>query len=65
MDASNNKIGKWTDQIMLYCFHYDETSGKYTLAIVRLMQVGAVLTMAGLGTFWFVMFRREHHGHKL
>jgi hypothetical protein len=29
------------------------------------MQVGAVLTMAALGTFWFVMFRREHHGHKL
>jgi hypothetical protein len=31
------------------------------LAVVRLMQVGAVLTMAALGTFWFVMFRREHH----
>jgi protein SCO1 len=61
MDASGNKIGALTDQLMLYCFHYDETSGKYTLAVVRLMQVGAVLTMAALGTFWFVMFRREHH----
>jgi protein SCO1/2 len=65
MDASNNKIGNWPDQLMLYCFHYDESSGKYTLAITRLMQVGAVLTMAALGTFWFVMFRREHQGHKL
>ncbi len=66
INASGNKIGNIiSNEFLLFCFHYDETSGKYTLAITRLMQVGAVLTMAALGTFWFVMFRREHHGHKL
>jgi protein SCO1/2 len=58
-EASGNKIGSLTDQLLLYCFHYDETSGKYSLMVMRLVQLGGILTMAALGTFWFVMARRE------
>jgi protein SCO1/2 len=58
-EASGNKIGSLTDQILLYCFHYDETTGKYSLMVVRMVQVGAVMTLMGLGAFWFTMFRRE------
>ena len=38
-------------------FHYDPTSGKYSLMVVNLMKIGAVLTIAMLGAFWFVMSR--------
>ena len=62
-EASGNKIGTLTDQILLYCFHYDELSGmyKYSHAVIRLVQLGGVLTLMGLGSFWFAMFRRRRH----
>jgi protein SCO1/2 len=60
-EASGNKIGTLTDQILLYCFHYDEVSGlyKYSHAVILLVRGGGVLTLLGLGAFWFVMFRRR------
>jgi protein SCO1/2 len=57
-EASNNKIGGITDRILLYCFHYDPTSGKYSFRIIQAMQLGGVLTMGALGVFWFAMARR-------
>jgi len=59
-EASGNKIGSITDQILLFCFHYDEATGRYSLMVMRLVQAAGVLTLGALGTFWFVMYRREH-----
>jgi protein SCO1/2 len=56
-EASGNKIGTLTDQILLYCFHYDPTSGKYSFRIIQMMQLGGILTMGALGAFWFSMAR--------
>jgi protein SCO1/2 len=58
-EASSNKIGSVTDRILLYCFHYDETSGRYTPIITSLVKVGGVLTVGCLGLFWFAMYRFE------
>jgi protein SCO1/2 len=61
VEASNNKIGSPVDQILLYCYHYDPVSGKYGLAIQRLLQVMGSATALALGTFLFVSFRRDRH----
>jgi protein SCO1/2 len=63
-EASGNKIGSLTDQILLYCFHYDELSGiyRYSRLVIRLVQAGGVMTLLGLGTFWFAMSRRRSNG---
>lgn len=58
LEASGNKIGSLTNQLLLYCFHYDPTSGKYSLLVTRILKVAALLTMAMLGTFWFVISRK-------
>jgi protein SCO1/2 len=58
-EASGNKIGTLTDQILLYCFHYDPTSGKYSFRVIQVMQLGGILTMGALGAFWFAMSRRD------
>jgi hypothetical protein len=29
IQASQNKIGTLADQVLLYCYHYDPTTGKY------------------------------------
>lgn len=59
MDSAQNKIGSATDQLMLYCFHYDPRTGTYGFAILRAMRFGAVLTLLGIGTMLFVFWRRN------
>ncbi len=58
-DASSSKIGSPIDRLVLYCYDYDPNTGKYTFAIMNLIRVFWVLTALALGTFMFVMFRRD------
>jgi protein SCO1 len=42
--------------VLLLCFHYDATTGRYTLSILKLLKLAAALTLitvAGLGAFLF------------
>jgi protein SCO1/2 len=57
VQASNNQIGTLIDQAMLYCFHYDPATGKYSAIITRVMRIAALITILALGTFLLVMFR--------
>ncbi len=58
-EANQGKISMPAEQILLYCFHYDPTTGKYSLIVTRFVQLGAILTMGALGTFWLVMYRQS------
>jgi protein SCO1/2 len=58
-EASGNKIGGWTDEVLLYCFCYDPTTGKYGLAISRLLKTGGVATVLGLCLFVSLNLLRE------
>jgi protein SCO1 len=56
VEASASKIGSPTDQILLYCFHYDPETGKYTASILNVVRMGGVLTIVGLaGMVWFLL----------
>lgn len=57
--AGEGQIGTLVDQALLYCFHYDPATGKYSVAIMTFVRIGAVLTMVGLGAFLFVNLRRD------
>lgn len=59
IQASDNKIGSPVANILTYCYHYDPQTNKQSLRIARVVQLGGVVTMAGLGGFMFVMFRRD------
>ncbi|MDQ2985622.1 MAG: SCO family protein [Armatimonadota bacterium] len=45
MDASEEKIGSVVEQAVAYCFQWDPHSGKYSLAVMRILQVGGLLTV--------------------
>ena len=62
VEASNEKIGTPTDQVLLYCFHYDPATGKYALVIMNVLRLAALITLGALLTFMFVMFRRDFRG---
>jgi len=57
IQASQNKIGSIVDQVLLYCYHYNPDTGKYSAMIGRVLKISAGATMLMLGTFLIVMFR--------
>ena len=59
VEASANRIGSPVDQVLLFCFHYDPSAGKYGVAVMNFVRLGGLLTMLGLGTFLIRQFRRE------
>lgn len=59
MESADNKVGSAGEKLLLYCFHYDPSTGKYGLAILRVLRVGGVLTVLGLAGMGFVFWRRN------
>jgi protein SCO1/2 len=59
IEASQEKIGNVVDTMLLYCYHYDPTTGKYGFIAMRAMRIGGALTVLALGTFMVVSFRRD------
>ena len=59
VEASNERIGTPTDQVLLYCFHYDPTTGKYALVVMNVLRLAGLMTVGVLATFMIVMFRRD------
>ena len=59
VEASQGKIGTVTDHAMLFCYQYDPETGKYGLIVMNVVRAGGALTLLALGTFMFVMFRRD------
>jgi len=59
IEASKEGIGSLTDRVLLLCYHYDPTTGKYGLAIMNVIRLLCGLTVVGLGSFMFVMVLRE------
>lgn len=59
MDASQGKVGSLVEKVILFCYQYDPTTGKYGLLVVRLIQLGGLATLLLLGGFMGTMFYRE------
>jgi protein SCO1/2 len=59
IDASGNKIGSPVANILTYCYHYDPQQNKHSLMVARVVQLGGMMTVAALGSFMFLMFRRD------
>lgn len=59
IEASGNKIGSPVANILTYCYHYDPEANKHSLIVARVVQLGGMVTVAGLGGFMFLMFRRD------
>jgi protein SCO1/2 len=57
VDASHGKIGNPVDSVLLFCSHYDPTTGKYSLLITRVLFLGALLTVVLLAAFLMILFR--------
>lgn len=59
LDASKERISSPLKRALLYCYHYDEATGRYSLAIMRVVRLAGAATVLSLGTLIFVWTRRE------
>lgn len=64
MDASAGKIGSPIDHVLLYCFHYDPSTARYSASILRIIRLGGILTILVIvGGIWISRRRETHGGH--
>jgi protein SCO1/2 len=49
-EAADNKIGTVFDRVVSFCFMYNPNTGKYTMVAQRVMMIGGLASMAGVGT---------------
>ena len=61
IDASAGKIGSPIDHVLLFCYHYDPSTGKYSASILRIVRLGGILTILSLVGAIFFFRRRELH----
>lgn len=59
VEASGNKIGSLTDQILLFCYHYDPNTGKYTTTVMNILRGAATGALGLLALALTVFWRRE------
>ncbi len=59
VEAADNKIGTAFDTVLLYCFTYDPTTGRYTAATMNLIRAGGALTLLVMGAFIALSLRRD------
>lgn len=64
IQASENKIGNLADQVLLYCYHYDPTTGKYGAIVSRILQLSGLLTILLLGILLTVLFRQGSRANR-
>jgi protein SCO1/2 len=59
IEASDEHIGTPIDDVLLLCYHYDPSTGKYGATAIGAIRIGGIATMLALGTFVFVSLRKE------
>jgi protein SCO1 len=59
VEASGGKVGSPVDQLILYCYHYDPTAGRYGPAIMNIMRAAGVATVFGVVALVLALRRRR------
>ncbi len=59
VESAESKVGSVADELMLYCFHYDPSSGKYGFQILSVLRLTAIAMLLGMGLMGFVFWRRN------
>jgi protein SCO1/2 len=59
MEASTGAVASLSDQLLMLCYQYDPTTGRYGLAIISVMRVAGIATVALLLGGILAMLRKE------
>jgi len=59
VEASKGQLGNVIDQLILYCYHYDPSTGRYSAVAMNMVRVGGAATVLAMALFIVAMRRRE------
>ena len=59
IESGNGKVGSVVDELLLYCFQYDPSHGRYGAVFMNIMRLGSALTVCFIAVFILLMRRRE------
>ncbi|MEO8735475.1 MAG: SCO family protein [Edaphobacter sp.] len=59
VDASHLKIATAKDLFLMYCCNYVPSAGKYTVAVLRLLGLSAMVTLLGIGLGFYFLSRKK------
>jgi len=59
IESTRDRLGTPVDSLLLYCYHYNPTIGRYSTAVFNLLRLAAGATLIGLVTLVVVLRRRE------
>jgi protein SCO1/2 len=65
VESADSKLGSVVDQLLLYCYRYDPTTGRYGAAVMAILRLGAILTVGAIVGFILIMRRREKRTQRL
>jgi len=58
VEASDHKIGKLSDLVLIYCCNYSPSTGKYTVSILHVLSIAGVITIFVVIGIIFLMTRK-------
>jgi protein SCO1/2 len=61
VEAADNRIGGLSEQLMLFCYRYDPTTGKYSASVIALVRLGGIATILFLAGYIGLARWRETH----
>ena len=59
VESGEGRVGSVVDALLLYCYHYDPSQGRYGVIVMNLVRLGGVLTVLALGGFIYFMRQQE------
>jgi protein SCO1/2 len=59
VEASEGRIGSPVDAILLFCYHYEPSTGKYGVAILNIVRAAGALTVVLIALIVVLFLRRE------
>ena len=57
-EAGNGKVGSVVDRLVLLCYHFDPTTGKYTVRVLALLRIAIALCFAAAAIYAWRRLRR-------
>jgi protein SCO1/2 len=60
IEASDERIGSVVDDVLLFCYHYDPSTGTYGASVLALVRAGAIATVLAFAAFLTVSLRRDY-----
>lgn len=59
VESSGGRVGSAVDKLVLYCYHYDPTTGKYGPVIMNVMRLAGLVTVVGVVALILILRRTK------